>query len=267
MAFQFFEIPEHLESTANPPTYTSHWKAIETISQTYVHSFALGATPSVIATIYGILYRQDIRVRQVAYNQFDVEIPYAARKSEKGEWTWDYDTSGATIHITNSKETIAKYAVSGTATEHYGAIGVNVGTDDVAGTERVIPALKINVHYKHPTGIITLPKVKFLASITGTVNSDTFLTFAPGEVLFLGSRGQDGTEAEASATYMFAMSSNATGLTIGQITGVDKKGWQTAWITYTEADDSGKPSRRPKEVHIERIYDDVAMAAALGFGG
>lgn len=263
MAFEFFEIPEHLESTANPPTYTTHWKAINTISQTYVHSFALGATPAVIATIYGILYRQDIRVRQSAYNQFDVEIPYAARKAEQGEWTWDYDTSGASIHITNSKETIESYPVS-TAPDHKGAIGVS--GDDVAGTERVIPALKINVHYKHPSGIVTLARVKALAAITGTVNSDTFLTFAPGEVLFLGSRGQDGTEAEASATYMFAMSSNATGLSIGDITGVAKKGWQTAWIAYKENVDGGKPARVPQYVYVERIYDNVAMAAALGFG-
>ena len=263
MAFEFFEIPEHLESTAVPPTYTSRWKAIDTISQTYVHSFALGATPAVIATIYGILYRQDIRVRQSAYNQFDVEIPYAARQVWQGTWTWDYDTSGASIHITNSKETIARYP-TGTAPDHKGAIGVKA--DEVAGTDRVIPALKINVHYKHPAAIVTLARVKFLASITGAVNSDTFLTFAPGEVLFLGSRGQDGTEAEASATYMFAMSSNVTGLTIGDITGIAKKGWETAWISYMEADDTGKPARRPQYVYIERIYDSVAMAAALGFG-
>jgi hypothetical protein len=263
MAFDFFRIPEHTDSTANPPTYTERWKATGTTSQAYVQSFAVSATAGVVATGYGILYRQDIRVSQSAYNQFDVEIPYAARKKEVGTWTWDYDTTGATIHITTSKETIASYPV-GTAPDHKQSIGVN--GDNVEGTDKVLPALKINVTYKHPSGVITLPQVKVIASITGSVNSTPMLTFAPGELLFLGSRGSDGTEAEATATYMFAASSNVTGLTIGDITGVAKKGWETAWIRFKDDVDGGEPTRVPQYVYVERIYDDFDLASILGFG-
>lgn len=274
MAFQFIQIPGHLESTASPPTYATNWKATGTTSQSFVHSYALGATPGIVSTLYGTLYRQDIRVRQVHYNQFTVHVPYGARKNETGEWTWDYDTTGGTIHITNSKETIDKYpttspAAVGDAPDQKGAIGVD--KDQVKGTDIVIPAMKINVHFKHPLGIVTIAHAKFLAGITGMVNSDTFLTFSPGEVLFLGSRGADGSVAEATATYQFAMSANKTGMTIGDIAGVAKKGWEVAWISYKDAtaDVAGtdKPVRIPEFVYVERVYDTIAMATALGFGG
>jgi hypothetical protein len=141
----------------------------------------------------------------------------------------------------------------------------------VKGVEIIIPAMKINVQYKHPQGVLTLAKAKFLNNMTGMVNSDSFLTFAPGEVLFLGARGSDGTQSEATVSYSFAMAPNAEGLTIGGIAGVAKKGWEVAWIRYhdtiTTADGKDQPTRVPKFVYVNRVYETIPMATALGFGG
>lgn len=265
---RLFAVPNGIKSTANPPSETHRYKIADVSNKITATSYALAGTPSLVATIYGVLYRQDIQVTKTAFNQWDVEVPYAPRKNETGEWTWDFDTTGGTFHITQAKQEVARYP-SGSAPHQYGAIGID--GDEVKGTDIIVPAMKINVSYRHPLGVLTLAQAKFLATITGTVNSDTFLTFAPGEVLFLGARGADGTDAEATVSYQFAAAKNVTGQTIGTITGIAKKAWDVAWIRYEDAveTDGGNEVaiRKPKFVYVDRVYEEVAMATAFGFGG
>jgi hypothetical protein len=263
--------PNGIETTLSPPSETHKFRLIGTDDKNTAISYAVGSTPSFKISLTAILYRQDIQISRAAYNQWDVTVPYLPQKVESGEWTWDFDTTGGTVHITQARQEVARYPAA-TAPDQLGAIAVD--GDEVKGVEIVIPAMKINVQYKHPLGVLTLAKAKFLANITGTVNSDSFLTFAPGEVLFLGARGSDGTESEASVSYSFAMSVNETGLTIGNIAGVAKKGWDVAWIRYhdtitvteAEGDTEEHPTRVPKHVYVDRVYETIPMATALGFG-
>lgn len=265
---RIFALPDGISSTGNPPTETRRLKIDGVTDKDVAVSYAIASTPSLIATAYGILFRDDVRVTQTAYNQWTVEVPYGVKKNVIGDWTWDFDTTGGTVHITQAKEELRRYPTA-TAPDQLGSIAVD--GDEVKGVEIIIPAMKINVQFKHPLGVVTLAKAKFLSDMTGKTNSDTFLTFAPGEVLFLGARGSDGSEAEATISYQFAMAANVTGQTIGSIAGVAKRAWEVAWIRYqdtiTVADSKDNPTRVAKYVYIDRVYDEIAMAAALGFGG
>jgi len=263
LSFQFIQVPDGQESSQEPVGYTVRYTAVGSSSISYVEAYAIAATPSIVAAVAGILYRQDIRVKQTAYNHFSVEVPYAKRKFATGDWTWDFDTTGGTIHIGHAKSEIARYP-AGTAPDQKGAIDVD--GDQVKGVDIVIPAMKINAQYKHPAGVITLSQAKYLSSITGMVNSAPFMTFAAGEVLFLGARGSDGTDSEASISYQFAMSANATGLTIGDITGIAKKGHDLLWIRFEDKVVGGLPTRVPKFAYVDRVYDTVDLALGLGFG-
>ena len=263
MTFLFFQVPDGEQSTIVPLTYSAKWKAVGSSSISYVRAYAMGGTPAAVATAEGILYRQDIAIQQVAYNHFTVDVPYAKEKNVTGEWTWDFDTTGGSVHITNAKQEVDRFGAG--APDQKGAIGVD--GDQVHGVEIVIPAMKINVTYKHPKGIITIPRAKYLSSITGMVNNSPFMTFAAGETLFLGARGSDGTESEASISYSFAMSLNASGLSIGDVAGVVKKGHDVAWVRYEDKDVGGKPTRVPRYVYVDRVYDTVDLASGLGFGG
>jgi len=261
-------LPDGIKTSVEGRSETRRYKIVGTASQGTANGYALAATPAIIGTNYGLLYRQDIQCTQTHYNHWVVEVPYGPRKNVTGDFTWDFDTTGGTVHITQAKEEVGRFPAS-TAPDQKGAIAVD--GDEVKGTEIIVPAMKINVSFRHPLGVITLPQAKFLASITGTVNSDNFLTFAPGEVLFLGARGSDGTDAEATVAYQFAAASNVTGQTIGGITGVAKKAWEVAWIRFqdaiTTADGKDLPTREAKFVYVDRVYEEIAMAAALGFGG
>jgi hypothetical protein len=267
--FRMIDPPNNIRSTANPPTYTRTVKVIGESSHLTVKSYLMSMTPAVVATFHGILYRNDIQLTQTAYNHWTADIPYGQRqRADRGEWTWDFDTTGGSIHITNAKEERARYPAA-TAPNQKGAIAVDA--NEVRGVDIVIPAMKVNVQYRHPQGIMTLPHAKFLNSITGTVNSTPFLTFAPGEVLFLGARGADGTSSEANVSYQFAMSANAEGLTIGDVVNVNKKGWDVLWIRYksdvVSIGGSNRPVQIPQFVYVDRVYEEINLAASLGFGG
>lgn len=262
---RIFDLPDGISTTGGEsPTEVRRLKIVDVFDKDTAVAYAIASTPSLISTVYGILHREDVRVNRSAYNQWMVEVPYGKRKNATGEWTWDFDTTGGTVHVTQAKEELRRYPI-GSAPDQLGAIAVD--GDEVKGVEIVIPAMKINVQFKHPLGVITLAQAKFLSDITGRTNSDTFLTFAPGQVLFLGARGSDGSEAEATVSYQFAMAANVTGQTIGSIAGVAKRAWEVAWIRYHDTITDDNPTRVAKYVYVDRVYDEINMSAALGFGG
>ena len=265
--FRFTESRDSRRTTTTPPTYTASYTAAGTNDGAYVRAYALAATPAVVLLIDGIVYRQDVAVDPLGFELWKVTVPYGKNDNANGSYTLTFDTSGGTVHISASKQTIGKYPV-GTAPDYKQLIGVNA--DQVEGADIIIPALKITANFRHPAAFITLAQIKYLASITGFVNSATFLTFAAGEVLFLGAAGSEGTSTETEVTYQFAMSSNAASLTIGDIASIVKKGHELAWIQYKDAVSTpgfaDLPVKQPEFVYIERVYDTVNLALALGFG-
>jgi hypothetical protein len=288
MSFQFIRIPEHTESTDNPPTLVQYWKAVGSANAAFVKAFVQTGTPITVATINGTLFRDDIQMRQVAYNQFEIAVPYGARSRQPsqglqvGEWTWDFDTTGGSVHITYAKEEVGRYKEGPNADgpladevpDQLGLIGVKPET--VEGVDIVIPLARFGVTFRHPPGSITIPRFRYLAGITGTTNSDTFMTFAPGEVLFLGARGGEGSQTESTLNYQFLASDNAL-LNIGGIQNIARKGHEVLWVVYEDAevftgksDNNGNPekiaTRKAKFAYVDRVYDAVPLATALGFG-
>jgi len=266
---RIISLTDGLEMSGNPPSAMKRMKVVDVTSIDTVQSFALAATPQIVSTTYGTLYRSDIRTKQTAFNQWSIEIPYGPQQtSSVGDWSWDFDTTGGTVHITQAREEVSRYP-SATAPDQQGAIAVDDG--EVRGTEIVIPAMKINVRFRHPQGQMSLARAKQLANLTGTVNSTPMLEFEPGECLFLGARGANGSNAETSVDYSFAMAANESDRSIGGIAGVAKKGWEVAWIRYedtiTTADGKEQKTRTPKFVYVDRVYEEVDLATLLGFGG
>lgn len=263
MAFRWIEGRLSRSSTDNPPTMTLRGTAVgefhEAVARINVRASTAGA---IITPDLGTLWRQDMRFTAAGFAKYDVEIPYSAVKRETGSYSWSFDTTGATVHITTAKEHIQTYPSN--MDIHKGSIGVQAD-GSVEGADVVIPALKLNITYRHPHGVITIPFVKQLARATGRTNSDTFLTFQPGELLYLGSTGADGTESDAEVTHQFAASENAASLDFGDITGIVKQGHHYAWVEHQRKTESGKGSTQPVRVHVERVYDDTNFFSVFGF--
>lgn len=262
--FVFAELPDSRDSTGEPPTFNLRYKATGTQDEAFVNAYAYAATPAIWGTFYGVLFRQDIRVEPNGFNCWKVTVPYGkGSKPPTGQWTFSFDTTGGSFHIKASKETVNSY---GTSPPDFKQL-IGVHGDDVDGADIVIPALKINVAYKHPQGVVTIAMAKTLARLTGKVNNASFLTFDAGEVLFLGATGSDGTQTEAEVGYQFACEENLQNQVVGAISSINKDGWDIAWIKWKDAVDGGLPVKQPEFVYVERVYERVDLAAALGFGG
>lgn len=269
MALYMFEAtPNSGAFSVDPPTYNLEYKAAGEANGHLVWAYAVGATPAYVLTTGGLVYRQDIQVDPDGHKQFIVRVPYGQRKKETGSYSVRFDTSGATAKIKVAREHIDDFPASGeTATDHKGTIGVKDG--EAEGADIVIPALKLDISFKHPQGVITIPQIKALSRATGTVNSVAFLDseFAAGELLFLGVSGVEGTDVETELNYSFAASENVTDLTMGEIASIVKKGHHYAWVEFKKEADSGKPAVRPRCVYVERVYNELPWPSIFGWGG
>jgi hypothetical protein len=200
--------------------------------------------------------------------------------------TRSFDTGGGTAHITQAVEvdpTIAPFgelrfpaqgAIGSVPPSQYGAIAVDGET--VHGVDIVIPALQWTETYDVPSAYVTATYVKRVAQLTGTVNNAAFRTFAAGEVLFVGATGSQEWDSEKGdgpwqLSYKFAASPNAgdnqtlPALTIGDITGIEKKGHDYLWVRYADDVSSSSKIKKPKFVYVDSVYRRSNFAL-LGIG-
>jgi hypothetical protein len=106
-----------------------------------------------------------------------------------------------------------------------------------------------------------------LFALTGSVNNAAFRGFAAGEVLFLGASGSQRGQDDWEITFRFAASPNVTGLTVGSITNIDKRGWDYLWVRYADMEDTTAKAlvKRPVAVYVEQVYP-FADLSGLGIG-
>jgi hypothetical protein len=178
----------------------------------------------------------------------------------------EFEVGSQTTKIMQSLATVGTYpAPDHTAPNYYGAI--NVTRDGVEGVDIEIPTYEWTETWRHPNGTVGPSYGVVLYAVTGRVNSAAFRGFAAGEVLFRGATGRKTREDAWEITYRFAASPNATGLTVGPITGISKKGWEYLWVVYEDYEDDTamKLVKRPAAAYVEQVYP-TADFSVLGIG-
>ena len=167
-----------------------------------------------------------------------------------------FDTTGGTQHITQA----AGERAYGTGVPAMGgAIGVD--EDTVQGVDIVVPALQWSESYEVPSGYVSNGYMRILADLTGSVNTGSFRGFQAGEVLFMGASGSqewhsDRGDGPWSLSYKFVASPNATGLAVGTITGIEKKGHEYLWVRYESSVDNNTLFKKPRHVYVNKVYRD-----------
>lgn len=258
MAFRWIEKPTSRSQTIYPRTATLEFTATGTTDAQFVRTYALQAT----SVIYDGLYRQDIKIDAVASDHWSVTVPYSWKNLVN--YDLEFDTTGGTIHVMASRETTGAFGGGAAVGDYKGMIGVH--GDQVDGADVVIPALKLTVKFQYEIGIINLERIKTFARNTAKVNTDAWLTFQPGEVLFLGATGAQGTATPTNIAFHFACSENAENLTIGQVANVKKKGHEYVWIRYKPEVVAGAAVMQAQSVYVERLYEPTAFQSLFGFG-
>jgi hypothetical protein len=131
-----------------------------------------------------------------------------------------------------------------------------VTRDAVEGVEITLPKFGFGETHYIASGMVTFGYAFALRQLTGTVNQSAFRAFAPGEVLFLGASGRMRGQEDWEISYKFAASPNKTGLSVGAITGIVKRGWDYLWVRYQDDVDTTANAivRRPLAVYVEQVY-------------
>jgi hypothetical protein len=207
-----------------------------------------------IPAMYAGLVFQHYRIAHQGGGVWEVAARYGKLEPKQpGDSSYSFDTSGGTQKITQSLQTVASYAPPGDAAPDFkGAIGVS--TDSVEGTDITVPVFSFKETHYIPIALVTGAYKATLFYLTGRVNNAPFKGFATGEVLFQGASGSQRGTDDWEITFHFAASPNATGLTIGDITGINKKGWEYLWVRYEDAVDEDTLVKQPAAVYVEQVY-------------
>jgi hypothetical protein len=217
--------------------------------------------------LYDGLVRQSLHIERVAEDIWEGTVRYGKlQPPETGDSTYQFDTGGGTQHITQGLQTVGRYAPPGkTAPDFQGAIGVT--HDNVEGVDITVPVYNFSETHYIASGLVTPGYKATLFFLTGKVNGAAFRGFAAGEVLFMGASGSKRGQDDWEITFRFAASPNVTGLVIGNITGINKKGWEYLWVRYADAEDaaSGTLVKRPIAAYVEQVYP-YGDFSGLGIG-
>jgi hypothetical protein len=216
---------------------------------------------------YNLLIRQSAHIARIGEDTWEGTVRYGTSSPpQTGQSSFSFDTGGGSQHITQGRGTVARYSAPGkTAPNFGGAIGVT--QDNVEGVDIYVPVYNFSeTHHIDPANVTGAYK-STLVFLTACVNNDGFKGFAPGEVLFLGASGTQRGQEDWEITFKFAASPNATGLVIGEITGINKKGWEYLWVRYADAEDTTAKVlvKKPIAVYVEQVYP-MAAFAGLGIG-
>jgi len=241
--------------------------------------------PMYVAGNFGWQIRSSFSATSVGNGYFDVVATYrtlnpvggaadyqggggGAAEYIPGSVAWD--TTGNREHITQA---IEQESFPDDAADFEGAI--NVSGDSVQGIDVVRPAMRYS-----ETWVMALEKAmncNYLGNIyrlTGTVNANSFRCFDPGEVLFVGARGQwQEDQPYVSVTFEFEARANDDEYYPWQGYGgtITKEGWEHFWIRYEDGVDAQSIIKRPIAAYKSRVYRKKSWSAlgieSLSIGG
>jgi len=162
-----------------------------------------------------------------------------------------FDTTGGTDHITQSLETTS---YPGGAPDSKGAIGDNGET--VEGVDITTPVFNFTETHLIPVAIFTPARRATLFWATGRINKFDWKGFDSGEVLFLGATGSLRNADYWEINYNFAAVPNVVSMQIGDITGIDKRGWDYIDIRREKTEDGGHMVNSPFAIYVHKVYPE-----------
>jgi len=256
-------------------TYTKSYKLFGTADDTVLHA-AVNAEISANGGYWQYpgasgmqLMAESYSVSFLGDNAWQLTINYTKDGAEEGteplKRARSFDTTGGTQHMTQA---YAETKFGTNAPDQRKAIGVD--SNGVNGVDVVVPQLQWQESYDVPNTYVTDAYIRGVSGVTGTTNNASFRGFEAGEVLFVGCSGSQEWDDQKgrgpwSLSFRFVASKNVTGETIGDISGVSKKGHEYLWVRYEDAVDSNVLLKKPKAVYVNKVYRESAFSA-LGIG-
>jgi len=203
------------------------------------------------------LPRNEVAVEPLGPQEWSGRVSYGLLPQTE-DAVFNFDTGGGTQHITHSLATVASYAPPGKRAPDFKNL-IGVTPDAVEGVEITVPVYQFSETHYLPNQVVTPTYRATLFALTGKVNNATFRGLAAGECLFLGAAGTRRGQGDWEIMFRFAGSPNAENLRIGDITGINKKGWEYLWVRYADSVDEDAKAlvKKPVAVYVEKVYEEA----------
>ncbi|MGC4004702.1 MAG: hypothetical protein QM811_16910 [Pirellulales bacterium] len=210
------------------------------------------------------LYRGSFKVRAKGSGIWQVAVSYVPRKPrEDYEFEFRFDIGTESTRITHSLAVRNSYFDPfwlASAPNHNGAIGYD--GKEIKGLNILVPKCTISYKVKLPADFVTDSYKRTLSKTVGKVNSATWKNYAAGELLFTSCTGSvTGTDKDWDVTFGFTVSENVTGLTVGNISGITKRGWDYLDVLWESTLDLGSERVTPIAAYVHKVYQDAAYSA------
>jgi hypothetical protein len=217
----------------------------------------LSGTP----TIDGYLVREDAEVEPLdgALDLWDGKVTWGPPAEDQGgnalPPTFRFSTSGGKAKMLASYEVVGAYGTGVSVDDYGGLIGAK---DDgtVEGVDVDAPGFSWQETWYPALSRLTWPYALKVRNLSACTNTGKFRAFAAGEVLFLYCEGGKKDEESGELTFHFASNPNATGLSVGGITGIAKRGWEYLEVKSRPELIGGGTRRvmRPYAVYVHRVF-------------
>jgi hypothetical protein len=204
--------------------------------------------------------------KYMSQEEKEAEEQKEKNKNPPDEIEWDFDTTGATAHITHSFGTkvFSAFQSNQPFTAYSNAINVKRTKTgfEVKGTTVIVPNLEFSVSFPVPPGTIGPAWIKDIARATGKKNSVQWKTFDAGEVLFKGARIKLKRWNKTVLAFNFKASENITEaaqVKIGEIGPIIAGGHDYVWVEWENVDvnngvDGVQIFPRARYVFVEEVY-------------
>lgn len=266
MALEIYDVPESRSSIGKEKTATAKYVITGTKDYATAEAYALAQVPVIDFGL--ILEKIDIReIEDERDGSWEVTAHYKRPEFETGsgsssipvprEKGFTFEITSATSKVTHSLETVSTYFI-GTAGEEPPDFNqaINVRDGKPEGVDVYVAETSFTIEVEVYAWMLTNAVIQSIEEKAATVNNATFRGRAAGEVLFEGLRGAvDYDEPVSSLNYSFKVQKNMTGGDIGPFTGVDKEGWDYAWIYSEQVEVDGVVFEQAKLLSIERVHE------------
>lgn len=188
---------------------------------------------------------------------------------ETGDYAFEFSAGGRTQHITQSLETISlTVTAGGTPSNLKGAIGLSLDKKTLDGVDIQTAHFSFASTLYVDVDDMTTNYMEDLRGVVNHVNNAQFsidvsgvnLTFAAGELYLASVTGRIRSGGDDwELRFNFQSSPNRTGITVGDMTGISKKGFEYLWVRYTNVVDANLLIPQPYSARVERVYETATF--------
>lgn len=207
---------------------------------------------------------------ELEYRQVPEGSPPGAGGVEptENDSNYTFEAGGERVNLQRSKGT-TPYVKAGApaAPDFNSGILFDRAENRFRGADAMVPTFGFAETHYQPAVFGTQGDINTIYSLVGHTNDTPFRGFEAGEVLFLGATGSKRGSGLWEISYRFECSPNFDDLSVGEITGIVKAGWDFLWVLWKEASGEGASfvAPTPEAVYIEQLYD-AGSFASLGIG-